>query len=168
MDANQAAVWSALAAIFSAVAAGASAFVAWQAKRGQTSAADFEGCLAVVGQLSEAQRAVRDAPDEHKEFEFIELLNLLEALALLVNDGRPASSTKKVAEHFLEEALSFIAVTPALSDLMKKSTTGDGTFSELQRFRSPRATAIRRNSKHYRDFRDAGGPPAIPLHTPTK
>jgi hypothetical protein len=166
MDANQAAVWSALAAIFSAVAAGGSAFVAWQAKRGQTSAADFEGCLAVIKQLTEAQRAVRDAPGEHKQFEFIELLNLLETLALLVNDGRPASSTKKVAEHFLEEALSFIAVSPALADLMKKATTGDDTFSELQRFRSRRETAIRRNSKHYRDVREVGGPPITPLHAP--
>lgn len=63
MDANQAAVWSALAAVFSAVAAGASAYVAWQAKRHQTSATDFEGCLAVVKQLGDAQRAVRDADD---------------------------------------------------------------------------------------------------------
>lgn len=154
--------------MFSAVAAGASAFVAWQAKRGQTSAADFEGCLAVVKQLAEAQRTVRDAPEEHKEFEFIELLNLLEALALLVNDGRPASSTNRVAAHFLEEALSLIAITPALVDLMRKATTGDGTFSELQKFRSPRAEAIRKNARHYRDKREVGGPPMIPLRAPPR
>lgn len=149
MDANQAAVWSALAAIFSAIAAGTSAFVAWQAKRGQTSAADFESCLAVVGHLAEAQRKVRDAPNEHKEFEFVELLNLMEALALLVNDGRPASSTKKVAAHFLEEGLSLITVTPALADLMKRATTGVETFSELKRFRDKHVLMVRKNVRQY-------------------
>lgn len=156
MDANQAAVWSALAAIFSAVAAVASAFVAWQAKRGQTSAADFESCLTVVQHLGEAQRSVRDAPDEYKEFEFIELLNLLEALALLVNDGRPASSTKKVAAHFLEEALSLITVTPALAELMRKATTDVETFSELKRFRDKHVLMVRRNVRQYLDKAKGG------------
>ena len=156
MDVNQAAAWSALAAIFSAVAAGASAYVAWQAKRGQTSASDFEGCLAVVGHLADAQRKVRDAPEEHKEFEFVELLNLMEALALLLNDGRPPSSTKKVAGLFIEEALSWISITPSMAELMKKSITGDGTFAELQKFRSKRAIKIRENARHYRNRRDTG------------
>lgn len=156
MDPNQAAIWSALAAVFSAVAASASAYVAWQAKRGQTSVADFEGCLAVVGHLADAQRAVRDAPDEHKQFEFIELLNLMEALALLLNDGRPPSSTTKVATRFLEEALSWISITPAMAELMRTSTTGEGTFAELQRFRSKRAVQIREDARHYRNKRDAG------------
>jgi hypothetical protein len=156
MDANQAAVWSAFAAVFSAVAAGASAYVAWQSKRRQTSAIDFEGCLAVVKQLGDAQRAVRDADDIHREFEFIELLNLMEALALLVNDGRPASSTKKVAARFLEEALSWISITPVVADLMKRATTGDGTFAELQMFRAKHVTPIRENARHYRIKRDTG------------
>ena len=38
----------------------------------------------------------------------IELLNLMEAFALLLNDARPSSSTKKVTGHFLEEALGWI------------------------------------------------------------
>ena len=156
MDANQAAVWSALAAVFSAVAAGASAYVAWQAKRHQTSATDFEGCLAVVKQLGDAQRAVRDADDVHREFEFIELLNLMEALALLLNDGRSASSTRKVAGHFLEEALSWISITPVMTGLMKRATTGDGTFAELQRFRDRHVTPIRKNARYYRIRRDTG------------
>ena len=103
MNASQAAVWSAFAAIFAAVAATASAFVAWKAARGQTSAADFEACLSVVEHLAGAQRTVRDADEAHKEFEFIELLNLMEAFALLLNDARPSSSTKKVTGHFLKK-----------------------------------------------------------------
>jgi len=155
VDSTQAAVWSAAAAIFSAVAAAASAYVAWQAKRGQTSAVDFECCLLVVRQLGEAQRTVRDATEEHRTFEFIELLNLMEALALLINDGRPTSSTKKVAARFLEEALSWISITPVMSDLMKKANTGDGTFAELQKFRAKNVVQIREDARHYRNRRDA-------------
>lgn len=154
MDASQAAAWSALAAaIFSAVAAGASALVSWRAKHSQTSSADFEACLAVVKQLGEAQRHVRDG-GEHVRFEFIEYLNLMEALATLVNDGRPGSTTEKVTAHYLEEALSWISITPDIAALMKEATTGDGTFNELRKFKEMRATTIRRTAKHYRDKRD--------------
>ena len=130
--------------------------------RKQTSAADFGSCLGVVQQLGQALRTVRDASPENKEFEFIELLNLMEALATLVNDGRPASSTNKVAAHFIEETLSWVAITPGMSALMRQSTTGDGTYGELQKFQDRRAAAIRRTAKHYRDKRDTAPLPSFP------
>lgn len=80
----------------------------------------------------------------------------MEALALLLNDGRPPSATKEVATRFLEEALSWIDITPAMAELMRTSTTGDGTFAELRRFRGKRAVQVRENARHYRNKRDAG------------
>jgi hypothetical protein len=95
--ADTAAVWSAVAAIFSAIAASISFYVAMQARRIQGNAADFSNCLEAVRNLAEAQRRVIEAQDceDRLKFEFRELLNLLEALALLVNDGRIAPSTHK-------------------------------------------------------------------------
>jgi hypothetical protein len=154
MTPDQAAVWSAVGAIASAVAAGCALYVAWQAKRVQSNSVDFANCLTVAQRLSETQRAVRDAAEENKQFEFIELLNFMEILALLVNAGRSTTSTRKVVSDYLEEALAWIGITPWIAELMENSTTGEGTYGELKKFRAKRAKRIREKSRHYITKRD--------------
>src|SRR5690348_6339651 len=100
---------TAVAACGSVASATVALFVARYAVRAhaaQTRVADFNNCLEVVKQLADAQRKVREAKsdDDKFKFEFRELLNLLEALALLINDRNVAPSGTRFASHFLREA----------------------------------------------------------------
>jgi hypothetical protein len=153
--ATEAAVISAIAAGAAAVAAIGSWFAAWQTARIQGKATDFSNCLEVIEQLGEAQRRVRDADNHDKsEFEFIELLNLLEALALLFTNRKIAPSTRKFTGKFLEEALAWIGIDPEMAKLMQKSMTDDTTYQELKKFRKRRQRPIRGLSRFYRIKRD--------------
>jgi hypothetical protein len=153
MDANG---WSAIAAACSAAAAALSLAVAWNAKGIQGRSADFANCIEVVEQLGNAQRRVFNARDDNEryEFEFRELLNLLEALALLYNDGRIAASTKRFTGKFLDEALAWINIDHGMATLMRKSITGDETYHELKNFEKRRKPKIRSLSRFYRAKRD--------------
>jgi hypothetical protein len=146
MDANQ---WSAVAAGGSVVAATVSLAVAWHAKRIQGRSADFANCTEVVEQLGNAMRRVRDASEDHYKFEFVELLNLLEALALLYNEGKIAPSTKKITCKFLEESLAWIRGDDGMKRLMTDSVTGDETYAELQEFEERRRREIAKRAKSY-------------------
>lgn len=117
----------------------------------QARASDFENCLNVVTKLAEAQRLVRDAQnDAVRQFEFRELLNLMEALALLSNDKRIEPSTKKVTEHFLNESWAFLLSQDELAPLLEASVTSDSTFLELSTFAKKREKRISGLRRSYR------------------
>src|SRR5579863_10157609 len=147
-----AAGWSAIAAGGSAIAATASFWVGWNAKRIQGRSADFANCIVVAGQLRDAMRRVRDERDKENNedgyrFELVELLNLLEALSLLYNDGRIAASTKKFTGKFLEEAVGWINIDHGMATLMRQSMTGKDTYQELKKFERRRKAGIRNLSR---------------------
>ena len=148
--------WSAIAAGFSAGAAVVSLMVAWNARAIQGRSADFANCIDVTSRLADAQRRVREAQDDEAryKFEFRELLNLLEALALLHNDNKIAPSTKKFTCKFLEEAIGWIRVNPEMAAFMRQSTTSDETYHEIQKFEGRRKPNIRTLSRSYVDRRD--------------
>lgn len=154
--ANTAAVASAIATVAAAVAAAGSWFAAWRTARIQGKSTDFSNCVEVLRQLGDAVRRVRDAADDGlRKFEFIELLNLLEMLALLFNHHKIAPATKQFTGKYLEESLAWIRVDPDMARLMRESTTGDDTFRELKKFENRRLTPIRGLSRFYRLRRDA-------------
>jgi len=146
MDASQ---WSAVAAVASAVAAAAALAVAWRAKRIQGQSADFANCIEVVERLGNSMRRVRDAPEEYYKFEFIELLNLLEALALLCNENKIAPSTKKITCKFLDESLAWIRIDARMKELMDEKVTGEDTYAELKEFENRRPREIAKHTKSY-------------------
>jgi hypothetical protein len=150
--------WAAVAAIAAAISTlltfivvGVSFFTARQ----DAKASDFTSCLDVVTRLADAQRRVRDARDNEdvRQFELRELLNLMEALALLENGNRITPSTRKFTGHFLEEAWAYIRSEPSLRPLLENSITGDETFLELSKFAERRAGKIERLTKHYENSR---------------
>ena len=130
--------WTAVAAIAAAVSAALTLFIAkanLAAAKTDARSSDFDSCLDVVTKLADAQRRVRDTGnDPDREFEFRELLNLMEALALLENDDRIASSTRKVTKHFLLETYTYLQSQPHLVTFLQASITGNETFAELHKF----------------------------------
>src|ERR1700734_53651 len=114
MDPNTAAVVSAIAA---AVAALFTALIAWPnfaAARTAARSADFDSCLEVIGKLADAQRRVFEArkDDQVWEFEFRELLNLMEGLAKLEKHRRTPTSTRELTNDFLMEGLAHLKSQP--------------------------------------------------------
>lgn len=119
--------------------------------------ADFNSCLAVVERLAVAQRLIRDAKDqETKRFELRELLNLLEALAKLVNGGKVPSSTSDYVESWLEESWAYIRSDASMIELVKGSITGDGTYAELIAFAERKRPRIESLAKAYQGQNAAG------------
>jgi|SRR5580698_4727944 hypothetical protein len=151
MDATVA--WAAISAVAAAVTAIITLYIAranFAVARTTANASDFLNCLDVVARLGDAQRRVRDASDQTvQEFEFRELLNLMEALALLENDNRIAPSTRRFTEHFLVESYAFMRSQMALRPLLEKSVTGEETFSELEKFAERRWAKIEHLSDVY-------------------
>src|SRR5438445_558314 len=115
-------IWSAISAGASAVSATVAPVIrsfTGKAANAQNRVADFNNCLEVVKQLAEAQRRVRDASDDTRRiFEFRELLNLFEALALLINEKKIPPSTRHYAGHFLEEAWAWLETDAEMADLV--------------------------------------------------
>ena len=97
-----------------AAAAAISAFLAFvslvfvgSATRTQSKIAEFNNCVEIVKTLAEAQRKVRNkiGSPEHG-FEFRELLNILETLALLVNRRKTTKVAREYTISFLIQALA--------------------------------------------------------------
>lgn len=158
-----AAAWvTAVAACGSVVSASVAVFVAFYAVRAhaaQIKAADFNNCLEVVKQLGEAQRKVHDAKGKDEEkfrFEFHELLNLMEALALLINNEKIAPSGAKFASHFLREAIAYMEVDDSMRSMAAASITSDETYAELRQFQQRNGLEINLLIHRYREGTVAG------------
>lgn len=129
-------------AVSATVALGATVLNLWSIRR-TGRATDFNNCLSVVSQLAEAQRKVRDAKDNNvQKFEFRELLNLMEALALLENDRLTAPSTKKITVDFLIEAWAFLKSQDHLQKFLSDSMTDLKTFEQLRKFGEDHSKSI--------------------------
>jgi hypothetical protein len=164
--------WGAVAAIAAAVSVFLT-FIIAKANISETRttnrSADFANCLAVVSSLAEAQRRVRDAGGNIpvRDFEFRELLNLMEALALLLNDDKVTPSTRKIVEHFLEEAWAYLHADPSTQHLIISSVTGVETFAELEAFARRRSSSIERLTTAFREQIESQASPAAPTGSAT-
>jgi hypothetical protein len=147
MDANLAAAVAAVAACVTAIITAAIAVANYRVTLAAEKSYDFTACLTVVSQTAQALRLVRDSAD--KEFEFRELLNLLETLAGSVNDGLLRPSTLKMVEPYLIECYAYLRSQPSLKPLLETSVTGDGTFRELYAFASHRMDEVRKCIARY-------------------
>ena len=132
--------WTAVAATASAVSA-CFAFLSLifvgRATRTQSKIGEFNNCVEIVKTLGEAQRKVteKDVGTSEHEFEFRELLNILEALALLLNRRKTTSVARQFTLPFLIEALAWIEVDDTMKNFIESSVTGFDTFKELATLR---------------------------------
>jgi len=128
--------------------------IAWanySVARNEARASDFDSCLDVVTKLADAQRRVRDAApgSAERDFEFRELLNLMEALAHLENTKRTGPSTREVTENFLVETYAYLRSQAGLRPFLEASLTSDKTFSGLVKFADRHLTRIEGLSRLY-------------------
>src|SRR5690242_19783644 len=108
MDAPDWTVVSGFAAAVSACGSLAAAWFMWRSTRDTAKVSEFGSCIEIAIRLGDAQRRVRDASEENWEFEFRELINLLEVMALLANSQNASPKTLAYVETFLIEAWAWI------------------------------------------------------------
>ncbi len=137
MDPTTTATIGAFAAAASATILALVSYFNIRALRTQVKVADFNNCLLLVKQLGEAQRNVFSAKEENDkyEFEFRELLNLLESVALLINRKKITKVSEEYSREFLCEAIAWIEADVSMHNLIEDAVTGPNTFEELKRFR---------------------------------
>jgi hypothetical protein len=155
----------AIAAVAAAISAFLTLIIAvanYRSGHAGANAADVENCLAVVNDLGEAERRVRDAPldSDIRTWEFRALLNLLEALALLVNERKIAPSTGKITTEYLEESWAFLDADESNRTLIEESLKSPETFNELKRFAKQHYARISLLRDRYRKELAARNEPA--------
>ena len=79
-------------------------FTGWSVRR-QAKATDLNGYFQFREQFSTAWRRFKDAPEEDRKYEFIEILGLLEAACHLYNKRRLYGATRDMVRDFLCEML---------------------------------------------------------------
>lgn len=153
MDATTASVIAASAAAVSASVLTIVSFFNIIALRTQVKVADYNNCLQLVRHLSDAQRAVftSTCDSQRYDFEFRELINLLEAVALLINRNQITNSTKYYSTDFICEALAWIESDESMHVTLKDSVTASNTFKELIIFRNSHRARIDTLAHDYRD-----------------
>jgi hypothetical protein len=173
----QATVWAAVAAAVSALIAAITAAITLFIARANIAdsnanvrSADFGNCLDVVGRLADAQRKLRDAGTDQRirDFEFREMLNLLEALALLVNDDKITPSTRKFTTLFLEEAWAFLDADEGNRALIAESRKSSETFIELKKFAKTHNARIVKLTAVYREQLDTQRADQLPPNPPNE
>lgn len=127
---------AATAAVVSTVLASAALAVSARTFLVQARAIDATNFLDVRQRLGAAMRAVRSAGSDaaQEEFEWIELLNLLEALAELYRWKRFGRVTRSSVKSDLIGALHMIESTPAAKKRLIEAFTHPSAFSALRWF----------------------------------
>jgi|DewCreStandDraft_4_1066084.scaffolds.fasta_scaffold00029_185 hypothetical protein len=111
----------------------------------QAKASDFSSYLLLTDRLSKAWRAYGDArasssslseqaSSEREDFEFSELMNVLEMACHLYNEKIPGRTTREMLCDHLKEVLPEIFGNPAAREMIADAFSGPDTFFHIRRF----------------------------------
>ena len=106
---------------------------AWWIRR-QVHAVDVNNHFQIQEKISHAWRKYRDESKEKKDFEFVELLNLLETLSRLYNGCIIHDSTREMVRENLSEVIPYILTNKYAVSHLKNTRSGPETYSEIERF----------------------------------
>ena len=106
---------------------------AWWIRR-QAHAVDVNNHFQIQEKISHAWRKYRDESKEKKDFEFVELLNLLETLSRLYNSCIIHDSTREMVRENLSEVIPHILDNEYAVFHLKNTRSGPETYSEIERF----------------------------------
>ncbi len=123
-----------ISAIATLIAALALIFTALGVRQ-QAKAADFANYMDLKERFANAWRMFRDSEgDDRKTFEFIELMNLIEASCHLYNKGAIRGASEEMLGDYLTEILPMFFGNEQAKDLITKHFSGPDTFFHIRRF----------------------------------
>ncbi len=109
----------------------------------QAKASDFSSYILLVERLSKAWRAYGDARTpaltdpaarQKEEFEFLELMNILEMACHLSNNKVLGPTTREMLRDHLKEVLPKIFDNSATKQMIGRASSGPDTFFHIRRF----------------------------------
>lgn len=96
---------------------------------------DFSSYLDLMSRFSDAWRRFKDAEDDgRRDYEFRELLNLIEASCHLWRRGVLGRASKEMMKEYLKENIAAIAQHDYGKAHLRDAVSGAGTFSEIKAF----------------------------------
>jgi hypothetical protein len=128
-------VADAIALLSVLVAAGALVFSAL-AQRDQARSHDFNNYLNLKDKFAEAWRRYSNATPDKAEFEFREVLNLIESVCHLFNEDAIHGSTRQMVEQYLREIIHGLHIDPAVVARINAARYSPETFQEIRTFAS--------------------------------
>ena len=108
-------------------------FTGWSVRR-QAKAVDLNGYFQFMEQMSAAWRRLRDAPEENREFELIEIFVLFEAACHLYNKRRFHGATREMVKDSLCDMLPGVFKSQYAKCVFRKTISSPKTYSEIRRF----------------------------------
>ncbi len=101
----------------------------------QARASDFSSYLQLTERYANAWRKFRDSEEgPSKDFELVELLNLIEGTCHLYNEKAIHGATRDMISDYLKEVLPTIFSNQHASALIAKSVSGPDTYLHIRRF----------------------------------
>ena len=101
----------------------------------QARAMDFSSYLDLMTRFSDAWRRFRDAKEgSERDYEFRELLNLIEASCHLWRRSVFGRASNEMMKDYLKENISAIADDDYGKRHLREAVSGSGTFSEIKLF----------------------------------
>ena len=108
-------------------------FTAWWIRR-QARTTDLKSYLQLREQFSSSWRKFRDAEEHNKDFEFVEVLSLLEAASHLYNQSIFYGATKKMVGSYLLEVIKDVFKNEYAKKQFLNSRSSPTTYSEILNF----------------------------------
>lgn len=102
--------------------------------REQVRSRDFENYLLLWDKYTEAWRRFGNAKEDDRFFEFVELMDLLDASCNFYNNGILRRSTREMVGGYLTGILPDIFDDPTKQEMLIKSIEDRDTFSEIVKF----------------------------------
>ena len=100
----------------------------------QARSRDYSNYLDLMTRFSKAWRQFRVAEKHDKEYEFRELLNLIEASCHLLRHSALGPASKEMLKDYLSETISSITINENYKHHLQEANSGERTFCEMKRF----------------------------------
>jgi len=94
-------------------------------------ASDVASYLQITDRFPQAWRRLRDSTETNRQFEIVEVLNLIESACHLLRRRRFQNATSEMLEAYLREVVAGFAKDHM--DAVSKSITSDATYEEIQK-----------------------------------
>lgn len=105
----------------------------------QSRAHDLASHLMLTERFSDAWRKFRAAePGDDRDYEFTEILNLIEGVCLLHNRGALHKSTREIMGDYLKEVIEHFHKNDYARERVKKTMSSETTYAEMRSFAEKR------------------------------
>lgn len=116
------------------VAAIATLFWTGLSHRRQAQSSDFGSYLQLTERYSDAWRRFRSAEDENRDFEFGELLNLIEGTCHLYKSDAIQGATREMIRDYLRDVLTRLFENDYARERIEQGKIGPDTYSHMYQF----------------------------------